>query len=375
MKLNPIATSQLFVVVALSAVFVWSLQHRDAGSVGLTARLQPGTCVGWVNATPSDEGGTATWPNWADTDLEVTTGTMSIGVRSSADALGTVNLAIFVDEATAKEWKLTDGERALWRPSSSLRSLVIDSAQRFSVRVLSHDYGAISLSPGMAWASFGLSRTSGTRTSTMYLEVAGVASSEFTIKEDQADRKGVFAERPPFSFMSWPPQYPKGTRAWSGALTPERGESNNNECVERVAPERRLELAAALGPLPTSALKEQARARFTRAVKRVVVSGLTGALMIDAGEGRTIGPDDTVDVAGEIAQLSVDTQAANLAFVGKFSALRVNDDDIRGRLIDAWPWYVQAAFWSLFGWAAVGAWHSRRELLLYARSLRRRKSA
>lgn len=363
MKQNRIATFQLLVVVALSAVFVWSLRHRDAGSAGLTARLQPGTCVGWVNATPSDQSGTATWPNWADTDLELTTGTMTMGVRSSADARGTVNLAIFVDETTAKEWKLTDGERALWRPSSSLRSLMIDSGQRFSVRVLSHDYGAISLNPGMAWASFGLSRTSGTGTSAMYVEVAGVANSEFTLKEDQAERKGAFAQRPPFSFMSWPPQYPKATRAWGGALTPERGESNN-DCVDRVAPERRLELAAALGPLPTSALKEQAHARFTRAVKRVVVSGLTGALSIDAGEGRTIGPDDTVDVAGEIAQLSVDTQAANLAFVGKFAALRVNDDDVRGRLIDAWPWYAQAAFWSLFGWAVVGAWHSRRELRL-----------
>ena len=204
----------------------------------------------------------------------------------------------------------------------------------------------------------------------MYVEVAGVASSEFMLKEDQADRKGVFAERPPFSFLSWPPQYPKPTRAWSGALTPDRTESHN-DCVDRVAPGGRLELAAALGPLPTSALKEPAHARFTRAVKRVVVSGLTGALSIDAGEGRTIGPEDTVDMAGEIAQLSVDTQDANLAFVGKLAALRVNDDDIRGRLIDAWPWYFQAAFWSLFGWAAVGAWDKRGQLPL-ARSMHRR---
>jgi hypothetical protein len=372
MKQDLIAIIQVLVVPALSSVFVWSLQHRDAGSAGLTARIQPGTCVAWVNATPS-EGGTATWPNWADTDLEVKTGTMSVGVRSSSDGSGTVNLAIFVDETTAVQWKLTDGARALWRPSSSLRSLTIDSGQRFSVRVLSHDYGAISISPGMAWASFGLLGTSGPGTSTMYVEVAGVPSSEFTLKEDQAERRGVFAERPPFSLLSWPPQYPKATRAWSGALTPRRGEYNNG-CVDRVASERRLELAAALGPLPTSALKEQAHARFTRAVKRVVVTGLTGALSIDAGEGRTIGPDDTVDVAGEIAQLTVDTQATNLAFVGKFAALRVNDDEVRGRLIDAWPWYVQAAYWSLFGWAAVGAWNNRRKLRLSARSLHRRKS-
>ncbi len=240
MKPKPIATFQLFVVVALSVVFVWSLQHRDAGTAGLTARLQPGTCVAWVNATLRDEVGTPTWPNWADTDLEVKTGTVSMTVRSSADVRGSVNLAIFVNETTAKEWNIMDGARALSRPSSSLRRLVIDSAQRFSVRILAHEYGAISLSRGMTWSSFGLSRTTGTGTSTMYVEVAGIGSSEFMLKGDQADRKGVFAERPPFSLLSWPPQYAKGTRAWSAALTPERDQANN-DCVDRVAPKRRLD--------------------------------------------------------------------------------------------------------------------------------------
>lgn len=336
----------MLLVIALSGVFVWSLQRRDPANVGFMGRVQEGTCIAWINAIEVPLWG----PVWANAELEMITRAMFAWAEAPQND-GRVNLAIFLNEATAREWNAKDNPTMSGLPAASFQELTIESPEPFAALVSFHNYGSLAIGSRDIRTMFGLSSDP-----SLLIQVGGSANSQFTLQYDRVTREGVFGDRVSFSkAVTGVMRYPE--TVWFGTLTPTEPDPNIT-CHDRAASNQRsqMEIFATLGSFLNSPLQERGNARFTLAIERVFVSGVTGSLSIDGGQDRTIGPEDSVEVSGDLAQLTVDTQSGHLEFVGNLNQVQVNDDDIRGIRIDTWPWYTQAAFWSAFAWAAVGAW-------------------
>lgn len=350
------------VFLGLCGLLAVGLQKQPLGDIALSARINHGACVAWVNAEGYQVHGVDAWPNWAEPDLFVQTSAISGDGWSTSAVSHVATIATFVTKETAQDWNLSPAQPHV-KPGTTFQRFAVKADRSFTVEFGWHDRGDVTFGPNdRLLLSLGLSpRKEWGGLEAAEIDIVGTPESKFELRTDGRRMTGLFGGRL-FVYASAPPSYPDeiAARAWGGALLRSGRRQSSNDCVlGEAAPAEEVGLTVSLGPVPLSGSAEPTRLDIVRAVTHVTLSGLTGTMSFEELSGRPFSAEKKIDASSALAQLSIDTAQQKVALAGRLTSLRVDGVDVCTRWIETWPWYMQAFFWSALTWALSGLWQQR----------------